>query len=37
YRKYIKNNANNRALPNFTERNYSKDYWKYLEENLCFN
>ncbi|MBO3339202.1 plasmid replication protein, partial [Clostridium perfringens] len=37
YRKYIKNNANNRVLPNFTERNYSKDYWKYLEENLCFN
>ncbi|HFD2085198.1 TPA: plasmid replication protein, partial [Clostridium perfringens] len=27
----------NRVLPNFTERNYSKDYWKYLEENLCFN
>ena len=37
YRKYIKNNENNRVLPNFTERNYSEDYWKYLEENLCFN
>lgn len=37
YGKYTKNNANNRVQPNFTERDYSKDYWKYLEENLCFN
>ena len=37
YKKYIKNNKNNRVLPNFTERNYSEDYWEYLEKNLCFN
>ena len=37
YRKYIKNNTNNRVLPNFTERNYSKDYWEYIEKFIICN
>lgn len=33
YRKYIKS----KTLPNFTERNYSKDFYNYIENNLIIN